>query len=440
MEEIREQVVNCIFSAIDIMSDRYKISKNPHSLLFGKGGSIDSLGLVSFIVAVEEEIEKTLKKKLTLADHKALMQKVYPFGSVDALSNYIIYLLNPDKEVSMPKKVVITDLDNTLWDGIAGEDGIEGIKIYGKYRELQESLKKLKESGVLLVACSKNNQDTAMNVIINHPDMVLRIDDFILMKIHWGQKSVSVEETAQELNLGKDSFVFIDDDPRERDAIKVFHPDVTVSEKLDESLFGTAVTQEDLLRVQMYKTEKDRQSSKATMDSMDDWLNSLETVVSVNEMTDINVDRVAQMINKTNQMNLSTRRLTKDEFLVWVSKNDAKVWVFNVQDKFGDAGIVGLITAVVEEDSINIVDFILSCRVMNRKVEETMAYVVVDYASKNQIRNIIAKYIQTPRNGPCLTFWKRSGFVQNGDTFTYSSKFENHMPSCIKLVEVNDGE
>ena len=440
MEDLREQVVNCIFNAIDSVSDRYKISKNPHSVLFGKGGSIDSLGLVAFIVYVEEELERAFKKKFILADHKSLLFKVYPFGSIDALTNYIVFLMNPERDVEVPKKLVVVDLDNTLWDGIAGEDGIDGIKIYGKYRDLQENLKKLKESGTLLAVCSKNNHDTALEIINGHPDMILREGDFISLKINWLDKSGNIAEIISELNLGIDSVVFIDDDPRERDSVKIFHPDVTVSDKLDEGLFNVAITKEDLLRVQMYKTEKDRQAAKATMGSIDEWLSSLETVVTVNNLTDLNVDRVVQMLNKTNQMNLSTRRMTKEEFLLWVTNSYAEVWVFNVQDKFGDSGIVGLVTAVVEDDSIRIVDFLLSCRVMNRMVEESMAYVVVKHAKDNDIKNIIAKYVPTPKNGPCLTFWKRSGFIQNEDSFTYSSKFDNKLPSCIQLVEIGNGE
>ena len=431
----KKKVTNCIFKAIDSISDQFKLEKSLDTTIFIKGGTLDSFGLVSFIVAVEEQIEKEFNLNLVLADEKALQQKVYPFSTVDTLTDYVLLLLGPEKEMVTPKKIVIVDLDDTLWEGIVGDDGIEGIKVYGKYVELQKQLKTLKDKGILLAISSKNNESIALNAINKHSDMILKEDDFVSRRINWDSKADNISIMMKELNLGIESALFIDDNIREREVVKGFLPEITVSDKLDLDLFNTDnITPEDTHRMQMYKIEKDRKSAKEKMKSIDEWLHSLNTVVSIENLNDSNVDRIVQLLNKTNQMNLSTRRIDKHRLQSWVKVSGRTLWAFRVSDKFGDSGIVGIASITVDEKIVHVIDFVLSCRVMGRKIEETMLYTIMRFAKLSNMHEVVAKYIPTPKNKPCFDFWQKSGFTQSGGFFSYPANKEYIIPDCIKLV------
>ncbi len=351
------------------------------------------------------------------------------------------------------KKLLVVDLDDTLWGGIVGEVGWENIKLGGHdpigeaYIDFQRVLKALTNRGILLGIVSKNEEATALEAIQKHPEMVLNLEDFVGWRINWHDKAQNIVSLASELNLGLESIVFIDDNPVERSRVREALPEVFVPEwpekktlytkaLLSLSCFDTpAMSKEDLERTKMYKEERQRASLKNQFVSLEEWLKTLAIKVKIEELAETNLVRAAQLLNKTNQMNLSTRRMTEAELIAWAKQKGHKLWLFRVSDKFGDAGLTGLLSLAVHNTKGRIVDFILSCRVMGRKIEQTMLATVIKYAQTRGLDEIYAKYLPTPKNKPCLEFWKGSGFAYNEkeQTFHWKMSTEYPVPESITL-------
>jgi len=352
------------------------------------------------------------------------------------------------------KKIIILDLDNTLWGGVVGDVGWENIVLGGhdpvgeSYVDFQATLKSFINRGILLGIVSKNEEDTALEAITRHPEMVLSLDDFTGWRINWQDKAQNLVDLMSDLNLGLESAVFIDDNPVERARVREALPDVLVPEWPDDSMLFTrtllslscfdmsSVSREDMNRTRMYVTERQRSDLRRSLSSLDEWLTSLEIKITIEELNEVNLQRTAQLFNKTNQMNLSTRRMTEKELAEWAMGDNRKLWVFRVSDKFGDSGLTGIISLELKNDYCQIVDFILSCRVIGRKVEETMLHKVVHYAKDLGLQRVTAHYIQTPKNKPCLDFWVQSGFTRNVDenTFSWDLKNEYGLPHQVEVL------
>ncbi|MGA1825068.1 MAG: HAD-IIIC family phosphatase [bacterium] len=350
------------------------------------------------------------------------------------------------------KKIIIVDLDNTLWGGIVGDIGWENLILGGHnfigeaFQDFQRKLKSMTNRGILLGIVSKNEETIALEAIKKHPEMVLKMEDFAGWKINWNDKAQNILELVSELNLGLQSVVFIDNSQFERERVKealpeVFVPDwpndvtLYVSTFLSLSCFDTAtLSKEDLDRVKMYSAERNRKNLKKNVTSLKEWLESLNITVQVCELNESIFQRTIQLINKTNQMNLTTRRITENELLDWVKKESHRLWTFRVSDKFGDSGLTGILSIKREGDSVRIVDFILSCRVMGREIEHAMLFTVIQYTQKICLRSIYAKYIPTAKNKPCLDFLKNSGLkYDNKNTFFWHTKDDYILPSHIEL-------
>ncbi len=280
--------------------------------------------------------------------------------------------------------------------------------------------------------------------------MVLRQDDFAGWRINWQDKAQNIVDLVGDLNLGLQSVVFIDDNPVERARVREALPEVLAPEwPADKMLYKSsllslncfdtlAVSQEDLARSKMYVSERKRKSLKDKVSSLDDWLATLEMKVELNELNAVALSRTAQLLNKTNQMNLSTRRMTEQQLSDWAGQPGHKLWTFRVSDKFGNSGLTGIVSLDIKNKEARIVDFILSCRVMGRKVEEAMLFTVIDYAGSIGLEKITAKYLPTPKNSPCLQFFKDSGLKASaGDLFTWDVKNSFQLPPHISLVKNN---
>jgi len=356
------------------------------------------------------------------------------------------------------KKLIILDLDNTLWGGIVGDIGWENIRLGGHdyigeaYVDFQKTLKSLTNRGILLGIVSKNEEVIALEAIRKHPEMVLRLDDFAGYRINWQDKAENIVDLVADLKIGLQSVVFIDDNPveraRVRDALNtVFVPEWPRDQMLYKSAllslrcFDTpSITQEDAQRTKMYVTERQRKDLKDTCISTNEWLKSLGMKVQVEPISPINLERTVQLFNKTNQMNLTTRRMTKLEMANWVSQKNHKLWNFRVSDRFGDLGITGIISLEIEGKNGRIVDFILSCRVMGRKIEETMLYIVIKYARSIRLKELHARYVPTSKNKPCLDFWMSSGFSyeEQNNSFSWNLFNEYTLPDCLEIVNEED--
>ena len=355
------------------------------------------------------------------------------------------------------KKLLLVDLDETLWGGVVGDVGWQNLRLGGHdaigeaFRDFQLSLRALKTRGTLLGVVSKNEENTALEALRLHPEMALRPDDFAGWRINWQDKAQSIVDLAAELNLGLQSVVFLDDNPVERARVREALPEVLVPELPANPMefkaalqqlrcFDTPViSSEDQTRTAMYVSERSRRVAQTQVSSLDQWLESLQMEVVAEPLHEVNLDRATQLLNKTNQMNLSTRRLTKEELWNWSRENGNWMLVFRVSDKFGDYGLVGIASFRLEAGSqtdARIVDFILSCRVMGRKVEETMLHVLAVSAKAVRAKFLYAEYLPTPRNQPCLAFLLRSGLTNRDGAaaFAWNLRRDYVKPSAVTLV------
>lgn len=351
------------------------------------------------------------------------------------------------------KKLILVDLDDTLWGGLVGEEGWENLKLGGHdplgeaFADFQKALKAMTKRGILIGIISKNNETTALDAISRHPEMALKISDFSGWKINWNDKSDNIKQIAAELKLGLDSVVFIDDSPVERSRVKEALPEVFVPDwPEDKMLYKNAllsldcfdavhVNAEDKNRIAMYRSEKDRVDLKKDTASYGDWLKGLDMTVHAEALTRSNLPRAAQLLNKTNQMNLSTRRLSEEELFNWASYPEHLFFTFRVSDKFGDSGLTGLVSLKKEAKAGRIIDFVLSCRVLGRGVEEMMLNYVSTFAIKNNLNKLIVEYRATLKNSPCLDFFNKSRFLatEKNHIFYWELKSAYPAPPEIRL-------
>ncbi len=331
-----------------------------------------------------------------------------------------------------PRKVLCTDLDNTLWGGIVGEDGPLGIATGSAFPgncflAYQRYLKQLASRGILLAIVSKNNEaDVEEAFQLRAADLGLALHDFVAHKISWGEKTEALRALARELNLGLDSFVFVDDNPVECEAVRRNLPDVAVITapanepwKLPQLLsehayFDTAtVTADDLNRATDYKAQAQREALSLTAGTRDEFLQSLGIVCTFVSAMDAPLARSVQLLAKTNQFNLTTRRHSAVEVEQFASSPGGLAVAVRVRDRFGDAGVVGLALVRQEQDCCLIDSFLLSCRVIGRGIETALLAHVAQHAASAGCRWIIGEYVETKKNSLCSGFYPDHGFERD---------------------------
>ena len=348
------------------------------------------------------------------------------------------------------RRILLLDLDNTLWGGVVGETGWQGVRLGGHdhvgeaYKAFQAKLKGLTRRGVQLGLISKNEEYVALEAVDKHPEMAIRRSDIAGWRINWEDKAQNILDLLEELNLGVASAVFIDDNPVERDRIRSALPSLLVPEWPEDPClyaqaldrlrcFDTAtVSDEDRKRTQMYVSDKARTAPKAR--SIEDWLSQLGTSVTVEKICRTNIRRVEQLFNKTNQLNLTTRRLAAEEILAWAAASNREMLALSVADKFGDLGLTGIVAVESEAGEARLVDYLLSCRVMGRKVEETLIHVAVESARMLFARRLIAVYLPTERNVPTLKVFKASGLEESANhTFSWDCSRPFPKPESVVM-------
>jgi FkbH-like protein len=352
------------------------------------------------------------------------------------------------------RKLVVVDLDDTLWGGIVGDDGPDALRLGGHdhvgeaYVNFQRALLALTHRGVQLAIASKNDERVAFQVIDHHPEMVLRRNRFAAWRINWNDKAANIAELAGELRLGLQSFVFIDDNPVERARVSSALPEVLVPDwPADPSLYAATltaldcfdvpqITDEDFARTAAQAAERHRLASRSDVSpgAFVDWLSSLETRVQVEALSSANLPRVAQLFNKTNQMNLTTRRLSPAEIEAWSRTPGRHVWAIRVSDRFGDSGLTGVISIEIEGRTARVADLILSCRVMGRHVEYAMLHVAAAFAATRQVEVLQVEYRRTDRNAPCLEMLEASQLTKHSTTlFVWTGDRPYALPAAITL-------
>ncbi len=325
------------------------------------------------------------------------------------------------------KKVLILDCDNTLWGGILGEDGFSRLQmsnetLKGKvFHEVQSMLLGFKRNGILLALCSKNNMEDVDKVLDCHSEMLLKQNDFIAKKINWQDKASNIQELANELNLGLDSFVFVDDSGFEIGLVEKRLPQVRcikvpknlseypeVIKSLGNIFFNLSVSNEDDYKTQLYKEERERKGQAKTFNSIDDYLASLNLEIKISWNSQDQVARIAQMSQKTNQFNLVTERYTESQILQMMKDPTYTLVTFSASDNFGDYGVSGLM--IIQRDnsnhnSVSINSFLMSCRVIGRNIEFQFLDGVFQRLLSTGVKKISAKYLTTVKNKQVKFFY-----------------------------------
>jgi FkbH-like protein len=343
------------------------------------------------------------------------------------LARYLNALTRP------PKKCLVLDLDNTLWGGVLGEDGLGGIRLGEDYpgnvfKTFQREVRSYRDRGVLLAIASKNNLPDVVDAFEKHDDMVLRLDDFAARQVHWNDKAQSLAAIASELSIGTDSLVFFDDNPVEREWVKSRMPEVLVVDVPTDPLrYGAAldaagafdhlvVTAEDRQRAQQYQQEAKRRDLEVSAGSVDEFLRALEMRITLGAIDAATLPRVAQLLAKTNQFNVTTRRHTAADLERMLAAGAIGLWM-RIADRFGDNGLVGVAIAVERSPGEWVIDsFLMSCRVLGRKAELALLAAVTRRLVARGARRLLGEFIPSKKNAPAADFYASAGFVAVPDS------------------------
>jgi FkbH-like protein len=346
------------------------------------------------------------------------------------------YMSHLRSVLGLSRKVLVTDLDNTLWRGVIGEDGLDNIGIGPGSPEgeahlgLQRYMLDLKRRGILLAVCSKNSPEDAQLPFLRHPHMALRLEDFAAFRANWEDKVVNLRAMAHDLSLGLESFVFLDDNPFEREWVRSQLPEVAVVElgstplhylrELDRGRYFEAlsVSGEDLARAEQYRTEAQRATLRGSSTSLDDFLQKLQLEATAEEITEKNLARVTQLVNKTNQFNLTSRRYTQAQVRAIAEDPGSWARAFQMSDRMGSYGLIGVLYCrpTDRDNTWEIDTWLMSCRILGRQMERFMFDRMVEAALEHSIARIGGVYRPTARNGLVKDLYTQMGFQRASQT------------------------
>jgi FkbH-like protein len=361
-------------------------------------------------------------------------------------------------QIGRSRRVLVLDLDNTMWGGIVGDDGIEGLALGSgsplgeAHSALQRMALSLKQRGIILCVSSKNDETIALDAFRNHPEMILKEDDIVAFRVNWDDKAANIKAIADTIDLGLDAFVFLDDNPAERKRVRDALPSVAVPELPEDpsdwlSVFQAAgyfeqagFSQEDQLRAGFYKANALRAAQLERIGDHDDYLRSLGMTLSIAPFDSAGRKRIAQLISKSNQFNLTTRRYSETEIAALQSDPNVFALQARLEDIFGDNGMISAVICRQTSQCWEVDSWLMSCRVLGRRVEETILQYLVGQARAKGITEIIGRYIPTAKNGLVREHFARLGFVQtgshNGETtwlLVVSSYCEKNLPLKVDL-------
>lgn len=350
------------------------------------------------------------------------------------------------------KKCLVLDLDNTLWGGILGEDGINGIKIGGDYPgnaflDFQKSILELHKAGIILAVCSKNNERDVIEAWNKNPNILIKKEHLAAYKINWDNKAQNIAAIVKQLNIGADSVVFIDDNPAERELVKRFLPMVETPDfpahpymlqsfikEVTEKYFRIyQLTYEDRTKTQQYKDNALRDENQKGFSDFSEYLASLEIVIDLQEANEFTIPRLAQMTQKTNQFNLTTKRYSESDIYSLIEQGH---WVYSiaVSDCFGDNGITGLIVITLnhKQQLADIDSLLLSCRILGKGIEEVFVYSMMNKLKIADFKSVSSTYLQTTKNEQVRNFYEELGFS------LISESFEDEETKLYKLWLLQD--
>ncbi len=380
--------------------------------------------------------------------------------SPEAIPDFAYNLCNIIKSVfGKNKKALALDLDNTLWGGIIGEDSVSGIDIGHEnaiaesYYDFQCYIKEQAQTGIMLTICSKNNEETALEGLM-HPDGVLKPDDFISIKANWEQKDKNIISSAEEIGILPESFVFVDDNPAEREIVNaqldIPTPEITAPENyiriLNKSGFFeiTSFSNDDLSRNDMYKANAKRKQSISQFENYEDYLKNLDMTAVIEEFNTDVFQRISTLTLKSNQFNLTTKRYLKEEIKVFAESDDVITLYAKLSDKFGDNGIVSAVIGKINNDELHIDLWIMSCRVLKRNLEFAILDTLIDKCRKRNITKVYGYYYSTKKNSMVSKLYEQFGFNlistnENNDSIwlleTKDYSYKNNVINVLKGTE-----
>ncbi len=359
------------------------------------------------------------------------------------------------------KKALIFDCDNTIWKGILGEDGFEHIQMSPAtkdgqiFAEIQSIAIEAYSRGIILGLCSKNNLSDVDEVLDSHPDIQIRDNNIVIKKINWNDKASNLREMAKELNIGLDSFVFVDDSPFEINLVKEQLPEVSVlqvPEKLHQYpiilreklnlFYNLSSTLEDKKKSEMYKSQIQREQLQKEFTDIEDYLSSLQIKMELYCDEKRLISRMSQMTQKTNQFNLTTMRYTESDINKFIRNSQSKVYAFSISDKFGESGVTGLsiVNLDLNDKSAEFDTFLMSCRVIGRNIEYAFMNFIIENLKSEKVKIVKATYRKTKKNSQVSGFYKKCGFVQQSksvDQTNYILSIDDYKPSSINYIVMN---
>lgn len=383
-------------------------------------------GMPAYLLPVRDEVSRLGREAFYSKKMWYVGSMPYSPKGLRAISDLIIRRL---RAVSVaPLKCLAVDLDNTLWGGVVGEDGVEGIVLSGskegaRYQDAQRLLKRMRDRGVMLAVLSKNNTED-VNAAFAHPSMVLGRDDFVAEAINWDPKPQNIRHLAEDLNIGLDSFAFLDDNPAERELMRQECPEVTVidfpqdtsllpqaiSEAYERHFLSMEVTGEDARKTEMYRSDAGRRSEKRSSASIGVYLRRLEMSMDMHLLRNDEVTRAVQLAGKTNQFNLTTIRYTREEIERLSSDDESNVIAVCMSDKYGDQGLVALVVLRYKGDIAHVESFLMSCRVMGREAEREIMSTLKERLIRKDVKRLRASYRRTAKNTPVSKLYEGLGF------------------------------
>jgi FkbH-like protein len=455
-----DTALNEVLSLLDLLLAKTQATVVVHNFLpplWNEQGLVqDAQGhdMASQVAALNQQLVATVRQhapRLVLADWESALRRLGAAAALDERGRYLwsapfrhAFLDTWAQQLARvccalkgrAKKVLVLDCDNTLWGGVVGEDGLDGIALDASqypgraFCDFQATVLHLAERGVLLTLCSKNNEADVFEVLDKHPAMRLKRKHLAGWRVNWQDKASNIAALAEELNLGLDAFVFVDDSPLECGLVREMLPQVTVLQVpkklhelppmlLQQGLFDTLhVTDEDRKRAQLYQSESQRKTVRGAFGNLEEYLQSLQTVASIHRATPAELPRVAQLTQKTNQFNLTTRRYSEGDLQAFVHSAQAAVYTLSVRDRFGSLGLVGAMVVKLQDNSARVDTFLMSCRALGRRLEAAMVrHCIMDVnrlaASSSALpMDWHAEFIPTAKNAQVADFWPQMGFAE----------------------------
>jgi FkbH-like protein len=422
---------------------------------------------------VNEYIYSKKETNLHILDINAIIARVGLFNSFDFRMYYLsksLYTISFWKEYVYElstlvyrfngklKKAIIFDCDNTLWKGILGEDGICGIdmsaqtKVGQIYNKVQQIAVWLSNQGVIIGLCSKNNAEDVDKVLAEHDDLKLKNENIVVSKINWSDKASNLREISQELNIGLDSLVFIDDSSFEVNLIKEQIPEILTMQvpvaiheypsrllKLIERHFYLSGNLHDIEKTNQYKAQSQRIEELNKHQSLEDYLATIKIEIEIRTNDVTQIDRIAQLTQKTNQFNLTTKRYTENQIELFMNSENDRVFSISVKDKFGESGLTAVCIAHLNENIVSIDSFLMSCRIMGRKIEYAIMNYVIEACKRSGYQMIEAAYYSTNKNMPVSNFYNEFGFSEvnkDEDCKHYQLKISDYIPYNVEFINI----